>query len=145
MEREMLWRASPSVALVMDDNPRVRQVVSLFLAKMGLEAITCDDAREMARLAPRYRPVVIVLDLMLPLADGVSAIANLRRHPETARTPIVLISGHPEALQHAPAHIRDFPAIALLRKPFTLAELHAAVQQARELPPGTFRRVQDSR
>jgi CheY-like chemotaxis protein len=145
MERDMLWRASPSVALVMDDNPRVRQVVSLFLAQMGLEAITCQDTPQIISLAARYQPLVIVLDLMLPITDGVTAIASLRRHPETARIPIVLISGHPEALRHAPAHISEFGAIALLRKPFSLSELHAAVRQARDLPPGTFRRVQDSR
>jgi twitching motility two-component system response regulator PilH len=145
MENEMLWRASPSVALVMDDNPRVRQVVSLFLVQMGLEPICCQDTLQLVSLAARYQPIVIVLDLMLPITDGVTAIANLRRQPETARIPIVLVSGHPEALKHAPAHISNFGAIALLRKPFTLSELHAAVRQARDLPPGTFRRAQDSR
>lgn len=128
---EMLWRAVPSVALVVDDNPRVRQVVSLHLAQIGLEAITCDDAREIVSLASRFQPVVIVLDLMLPTTDGFTAITNLRRHPETASIPIVLISGHPEALRRAPAHISDFRALALLRKPFTIAELRAAVRQAR--------------
>jgi CheY-like chemotaxis protein len=130
------WRAVPSVALVVDDNPRVRQVVSLHLAQIGLEAITCDDAREVVSLASRYQPVVIVLDLMLPTTDGFTAIANLRRHPETAPIPIVLISGHPEALRRAPAYITDFRAIVLLRKPFTVAELRAAARQAMGLALG---------
>jgi two-component system, sensor histidine kinase and response regulator len=130
----MLWRAAPPVALVVDDNPRVRQLVSLLLAQIGLEAIASDDAREVVDLAVRYQPVVIVLDLMLPITDGLTAVANLRRYPETARFPIVLISGHPEALRRAPAQISDLRGIALLRKPFTIAELRAAVSRARRLP-----------
>jgi DNA-binding response OmpR family regulator len=124
------------VALVVDDNPRVRQVVSLHLAQIGLEAITRDDAREVVSLASRYQPVVIVLDLMLPTTDGLTAIANLRWHPETATVPIVLISGHPEALRRARRLISDFRALALLQKPFTIAELRAAVRQARCLDLG---------
>jgi CheY-like chemotaxis protein len=133
---ETLWTASPSVALVVDDNPRVRRVVSLHLAQLGLEAISFDDAREIVALACRYKPAVIVLDLMLPITDGFTAIQNLRRHPETARVPIVVISGHPEALRRTPSQITDFHAIVLLRKPFTVAELRGAVSQARGLALG---------
>ena len=127
---------SPSVALVVDDDPRVRQVVSLYLAQLGLEAISCDDAREVVGLACRYHPAVIVLDLMLPITDGFTAIHNLRRHPETATVPIVVISGHPEALKRARVQITDFRATVLLRKPFTVAELRGAVSQARDLAIG---------
>jgi CheY-like chemotaxis protein len=79
---------------------------------------------------------VIVLDLMLPLTDGFTAITNLRRHPETARVPIVVISGHPEALRRARRQITDFEGIVLLHKPFTVAELRGALSQARGLALG---------
>jgi CheY-like chemotaxis protein len=113
-----------------DDNPRVRQVVSLHLAQLGLEAISVDNAREIVALACRYRPVVIVLDLMLPITDGFTAIAHLRRQPETAQIPIVVISGHANALTRVRAHMSEGGVVVLLRKPFTLAELQAAVRQA---------------
>jgi CheY-like chemotaxis protein len=118
------------LALVVDDNPRVRQVVSLHLAHLGLEAISLNDAQEVVALASRYRPAVIVLDLMLPITDGFTAIANLRRHPETAQIPIVVISGNPDALTRARAQVGDRGPVVLLRKPFTLAELRAAVREA---------------
>jgi CheY-like chemotaxis protein len=135
------WRASPPLALVVDDNPRGRQVVSLYLAQLGLEAISVDNAREIVALACRYRPVVIVLDLMLPLTDGLVAIAYLRRQPETAQIPIVVISGHTNALSRGRAHMSEGGVIVVLRKPFTLGEVQAAVRQAidpraKDLPQG---------
>jgi CheY-like chemotaxis protein len=123
-----MWTTPRPLALVVDDNARVRQVVSLHLAHLGLEAISLDDADEIVELASRYRPAVIVLDLVLPIMDGFTAIANLRRHPETAPIPIVVISGQPEALARARMGHRG--GVVLLRKPFTLGELQAAVRHA---------------
>jgi CheY-like chemotaxis protein len=113
----------------------VRQVVSLQLAQLGLEAISFDNAREIVALACRYRPVLIVLDLMLPITDGYTAIRELRRDPETTPIPIVVISGDPRGLALVRAQTRDAGPLVLLRKPFTLAELRNAVRQV--LDPGS--------
>ena len=104
--------------------------MSLHLAHLGLEAINLDDARGVVELASRHRPAVIVLDLMLPITDGFTAIATLRRRPETAQIPIVMISGNLDALAQAGMHGGGRGTVVLLRKPFTLAELQAAVRQA---------------
>ena len=89
-----------------------------------------DDAREIGALARRYRPTVVVLDLVLPTTDGVTAIAQLRQAPETAGLPVMLITGYLERLGPARAQIGDDPRVAFLPKPFTIGELHAAVRQA---------------
>jgi CheY-like chemotaxis protein len=125
-----MWTTPRPLALVVDDNARVRQVVSLHLAHLGFEAISLDDADEIVELASRYRPAVIVLDLVLPITDGFTAIANLRRHPETTSIPIVVISGQPQAMTRARARMDDRGGVVLLRKPFTLGELQVAVRQA---------------
>ena len=132
-----LWTASPPVALVVDDNPRIRRLVSLQLAQLGLQAISVDNARDIVPLASRYRPMVIVLDLILPLTDGSAAIAGLRRDQETSRIPIVVISGDVRALTRVRAETREDGAVVLLRKPFTLAELRTAVRQAIDPGPAT--------
>jgi CheY-like chemotaxis protein len=121
-------KAPPRLALVVDDNPRVRQLVSLAFASLGLEAISLPDARDAVEQAVRSRPAVIVLDLMLPNMDGLTVMAHLRRHPETTQIPIVLISGHPDASALAGPQV-GAPGVVLLPKPFTLAELRAAVGQ----------------
>jgi CheY-like chemotaxis protein len=126
----MLWTASPAVALVVDDNPRPRQVVSLQLARLGLETITVDNVQNVVAVACRHRPMVIVLDVMLPLANGLTAIASLRREPETARIPIVVATADPRSFVRLHANRIESESIALLQKPFTAAELHAAVRQA---------------
>jgi CheY-like chemotaxis protein len=55
---------------------------------------------------------------------------NLRRRPETAQIPIVVVSGNLDALAHAGMHVGGRGTAVLLRKLFTLAELQAAVRQA---------------
>jgi CheY-like chemotaxis protein len=118
------------VALVVDDHPRVRQVVSLHLARLGLEAITVDNAQNAIELAGRHRPLVIVLDVMLPLTDGVTAIESLRRNSQTMQIPIVIVTANLGRLVPLRAGWTGSEPIALLHKPFTAAELHAAVRQA---------------
>jgi two-component system, chemotaxis family, response regulator PixH len=124
------------VALVVDDNPRPRQVVSSQLARLGLEAVTLDSGQSVVALACHHRPLVIVLDVMLPLTDGLTAIVSLRRDPQTTRIPIVVATADPRSLVRLHASwIVLSESIVVLQKPFTAAELHAAVRQALG-PPG---------
>lgn len=124
-----LWASSPPLALVVDDNPRVRQVVSLLLAQVGFEAVSLDDARDIVGQARRFRPTVIVLDLVLPVTDGATAVVRLREDPDTAHIPIVMITGHTQELERVRVRIEKGP-IVFLAKPFTKAELHGAVTRA---------------
>ena len=123
-----------ALALVVDDNPRVRQTVSTLLAQLGLDAMTRDDAVDIVEVARRHVPAVIVLDLVLPLMDGAAAIVQLRQHPETRSIPIIVISGYAKEMKR----VRDMGQLAplvFLRKPFTLDDLRGAVMEARDLAP----------
>jgi CheY-like chemotaxis protein len=101
---------------------------------MGIEVISVDNAREIVALASRYRPILIALDLLLPLTDGCTAIRYLRGDPETAPIPVLVISGDPRILARVRAQMTGTAALGFLRKPFTPAELQAAVRQV--LDPG---------
>jgi two-component system, chemotaxis family, response regulator PixH len=122
------------LAIVVDDAPRVREVVANFLAEAGFAAVTTTDDAVVMEWAHTRRPAVIVVDLMMPDVDGGMIISWLRRNPATANVPIVAISGRDEELREAQ---RAFgrSGMAYLRKPFTREELQRAVEEAGGVSP----------
>jgi two-component system cell cycle response regulator DivK len=65
-----------------------------------LEAINGEEAVEMAR---RENPSLILMDLSLPLLDGLAATRRIRQYPELRAVPIIAVSAHDTADFHAEA------------------------------------------
>lgn len=78
--------------LICDDDASVREVVKTMLESAGYHVWTASNAIEVLSLASEIRPDVIVLDLLMPGVGGREAAANLKRNPETADIPIVILS-----------------------------------------------------
>ena len=78
--------------LVVDDEPDFRELVTYRLQREGFEILTAGDGLEALRQAQWRAPDLILLDLMLPELDGLSVCEILRRHPETAGIPIIMLT-----------------------------------------------------
>jgi len=80
--------------LVADDHPIVLQGVRLLLESQGLDVVAvAPDGREAVRLAQELRPDVVVLDVVMPVLDGLSAArAIMQRLPEAG---LILLTGMP--------------------------------------------------
>ena len=79
--------------LVIDDNPASLRLVGYTLEKRGYHVITASDGLEGFKKAQDEHPDLIILDIMLPGLDGYEVCYQLRRKPETATLPIIMISG----------------------------------------------------
>lgn len=114
-----------ATVLVIDDDEDTRDVLSEMLDEVGYDVVVAASAREgMERLIGGLRPVVIMLDVMMPMAGGHTFRTWQRARPELAHIPILVASGASlsrEALAQLSPDIR-------LRKPFDLHELTTAVQ-----------------
>jgi len=80
--------------LVIDDDPDIRDVLSVFLQAEGFEVITAVDGLDGLELIRAETPDLIVLDLMMPQADGFD-VCNTLRDPRWARwskIPIVVLT-----------------------------------------------------
>lgn len=79
--------------LVVDDEPDVLFMTSYALRVLGgheiIEARNGLDALDMAR---RHRPDLVVLDIKMPLADGISVCRGIRETPGMERIPVILLS-----------------------------------------------------
>jgi PAS domain S-box-containing protein len=80
------------VVLVIDDDPAVHELIARLLIREGIRARSAYDGKEGLALALAYRPAVILLDLLLPSADGWDVLAAIKSEPSLAGVPVALCS-----------------------------------------------------
>jgi CheY-like chemotaxis protein len=82
---------APTV-LVIDDDPRVRELMQRFLGKEGLRMVEAADGKEGLRLARELRPDAITLDVLMPGMDGWAVLSALKAEPTVAEIPVIMIT-----------------------------------------------------
>ena len=121
--------------LVVDDDPRMLRFVRNALTQAGYTPVATGDHRELSRIVRTQRPCLILLDLMLPGADGIELMETV---PELADVPVIFISayGRDETIARA----LEKGAADYLVKPFSATELTARIQAAlrKQAGPETF-------
>ncbi|MGQ0732096.1 MAG: response regulator [Acidobacteriota bacterium] len=82
-------------ALVIDDDPTVRESLVQVLAEQGVTAVVAGDGEEGLRLARRFRPGIIFLDVIMPRMDGWAVLSALKADPVLCDVPVVLLTISP--------------------------------------------------
>lgn len=117
--------------LAADDNPTNRKVIALMLAAAGVQVVTVDDG---AAAVEAWRAAdfdAILMDLRMPVMDGLSAIRAIRAEETAggrAPTPIVVLSANTSAADRAASAAAG--ADGHLGKPLKVEEVIAALQGA---------------
>jgi hypothetical protein len=81
-----------NVVLVIDDEADPRDLISRFLSKHGIKAVTAASGEEGIALARQFRPAVITLDIVMPRMDGWAVLEALKAHPSTSDIPVIIVS-----------------------------------------------------
>jgi CheY-like chemotaxis protein len=81
--------------LVVDDDPKAVEMISLRIPSLGSAVLCAFGGREAIDIARRELPDLIVLDLMMPGVNGFDVVAALNEQPETARIPILIVTAKP--------------------------------------------------
>ena len=79
--------------LVVDDEPSIREVVSLYLTRAGYNVKVAEDGQQALQEMAIKLPDLVVLDLMLPKVDGLEVTRRLRAEGET---PIIMLTSRKE-------------------------------------------------
>lgn len=119
--------------LVVDDNVLTREALSMLLAGDGYMVSVAGNGQEaLERLRGRGRPDVIVLDLLMPVKDGIEFCKEKQQDPELARIPLIVFSGAEDGARQA----ARVGAAAYLHKPVApeklLQTLHECCPSAAE-------------
>jgi len=83
---------APKTVLVVDDEPNALTMISDYLSGEGYNIITATSGEEAIRLAQRHLPFAITLDLIMPEMDGLEVLQELKKRPETANIPVLIVS-----------------------------------------------------
>jgi CheY-like chemotaxis protein len=114
--------------VVIDDDPVLRQVITLALQKAGHSVLRCENGRKATDFLAHDHADLVITDVIMPEMDGVETLRALRReHPDL---PIVVMSGGGSFDPRDYLGIAQaFGATAVLPKPFSPGELVALVAQ----------------
>jgi two-component system phosphate regulon response regulator PhoB len=115
------------LVLVCDDEPHIVQVVAAKLRNAGFEVHTAADGEEAYEHAARLRPLLVVTDYQMPRLSGVEVARRLRRRPETAALPIVLLTARGLSLDRS--ELADTNIRMVMCKPFSPREILKSVEQ----------------
>ena len=83
-----------STILIADDNEDLRAMMRQLLESHGYRVLEAADGREAAEQAVRERPALVIMDLGMPDMDGLSAVAEIRRHVSAPETEILIVSAY---------------------------------------------------
>jgi two-component system phosphate regulon response regulator PhoB len=116
--------------LVVDDEPRMRQLVSITLRNHGYRVFEAGNAEEALRAMEQEIPDAIVLDGMLPQKTGFELCSDLKGRPDTRQIPILLISGITQGVPGTTeAWKRRFLTDDYISKPFKLKDIVERVER----------------
>lgn len=111
--------------LVVDDDPDVRSLLEMCLGLEGFEVLTACNGRHALLRLNETHPALILLDLMMPVMDGVEFRRQQRAQPRLRDIPVICLSARHDARETA----ADLDFAGFLSKPFDLESVVAAVRQ----------------
>lgn len=128
----------PKPILVVEDNPYDREFVYVALDRASLlnqSAFVSDGAEALDYLfrrgefvtRPLKNPLLIILDLKLPKVDGLEVLEQLRKNPDTAQIPIVMLTSSMEEKDIAKGY--DLGVNAFIVKPHEFSDLTRVIAE----------------
>ena len=109
--------------MIVDDDPSIAELISLYLMKECYDTLTVEDGEEALRQFPLYKPDIVLLDLMLPGIDGYQVCRQLRMESDV---PVIMLSAKGEVFDKVLG--LELGADDYIIKPFDSKELVARVK-----------------
>jgi DNA-binding response OmpR family regulator len=109
--------------LLVEDDPKTRSTVELYLAREGYDVICCADGEAALAAAAEHEPHLLVLDLMLPRLDGLEVTRRLR---DVCAVPIIMVTAR--STEDDKLKGLELGADDYLTKPFSPRELMARIR-----------------
>jgi CheY-like chemotaxis protein len=108
----------PYLVLVVDDDSTIREITAAFLRKHGFKVVQASNGLEALNLLEStLTPSAILLDVAMPVLDGIGFRQLQLRNPKMAGIPVILVTG--DERQQLP----HLGAVSVLRKPVEPAKL----------------------
>lgn len=83
--------------LVIDDDPFIRTLVNKTFSNLGFEVLAAPDGFEGIDAIKTQKPALILLDIMMPILDGLEVLKRIKESPEVSRIPIIMFTSVAES------------------------------------------------
>ena len=120
---------STGTILLVDDEPVMRELLHAALAPTGARLLEASEGSQALEMAWDERPDLVVLDVGLPMLNGIDVCRGLKTHLPAPR--VLLVTGNRFA-----DGIDDCGADAIIAKPFTPSALREEVERLLSIPAG---------
>ncbi len=112
--------------LVVDDDRGFLKLMKVNLSSHGFEVLTADTGEQGLDLARRYRPNLIILDVILPKIKGREVCARLKKEPQTQNIPVVFLTA-----KNSPDDVKaelELGAVSHFTKPLNFSKVLAEIK-----------------
>ena len=110
-----------ATVLCVDDEPTQLMLLRLALTRAGYQVLEAADGQVGVEMAVEHQPALIIMDLMMPVMDGATAVWHLKQNETTKHIPVILLSAYIKGDQAKRA--MDAGAEELISKSLILTEL----------------------
>jgi two-component system alkaline phosphatase synthesis response regulator PhoP len=77
--------------LIVDDEPNVRRLSRTILSKK-FDVCEAEDGKQAVEIANAQQPDVILMDMMMPKMDGLTACLMIKKNPDTKKIPVIMVT-----------------------------------------------------
>ena len=126
--------------LLVEDIALNRKIATALLTKVGLSVDTANDGQEAIEMLNQEAYQLVLMDIQMPVLDGLSATRQLRNDPRFKKLPIIAMTAHATAADHQASISAGMDAH--LTKPIMPADLYAEI--TRWIPPQAHRNNPDT-
>jgi CheY-like chemotaxis protein len=112
--------------LIVDDEPNVRRLSRTILSKK-FDVVEAEDGRQAIEMAGAHQPDVILMDMMMPKMDGLTACYSIRNDQATKSIPVIMVTAIGFELNIKLS--QQMGANAYVTKPFTPKDLFDKITQ----------------
>ncbi|MDD3523956.1 MAG: response regulator transcription factor [Candidatus Cloacimonetes bacterium] len=118
-------REKPAI-LIVEDEPDIRELIQYHLLKEGYETLLANNGKEALEIVKNQSPDLVLLDLMLPLVNGIEVLKTIRFVWNLSSLPIIIVSARTDETDIITA--LELGADNYLSKPFSPKVLVANVK-----------------
>lgn len=118
--------------LIVDDDPLVHMLYKRHLEREGFELLMARNGVEALAVAAETKPDLILMDVMMPTKDGLSALRELKQNEATRGVPVIVMTANVAQYNTSAQEAKIGGAERLLTKPLSPAKL---VEEVRRILP----------
>jgi CheY-like chemotaxis protein len=129
----LMSKAAPAKILVVDDDASTRTLLELILSSGGHEITLLNDGREALAYLKTNTPELIVIDVNMPVLDGIEVCSRIKKLPRFKKIPVIVLTSMNDAATRVRAI--DAGASEIIYKPLTGKNFLQTVQGFLTEPP----------